>query len=207
MTRLDGATAAIWCRLAATHDRIGEALRFARWWRGVVANAQAVYETVRWDILIAQLLMLSGERLAAHRALSQAAAKAAQPRLMRPFLDEGEPVAQMLLQMTRTASRGSDDNNPFMQELLSCFRSELKRVDLFDETVTDEQAALCGRMSSREIQILELAATGMPNLQIGSKLGLTEGSVKWYLQQIFDKVGVRDRFLAAQKARQFGLMK
>jgi len=62
-------------------------------------------------------------------------------------------------------------------------------------------------VSKVEIQILELAATGMPNLPLGSTLGLTEGSVKWYLQQIFDKVGVRDRFLAAQKARQFGLMK
>jgi DNA-binding NarL/FixJ family response regulator len=30
--------------------------------------------------------------------------------------------------------------------------------------------------------------------------------VKWYLQQVFDKLGVRDRMLAANKARQLGLI-
>jgi LuxR family maltose regulon positive regulatory protein len=94
-----------------------------------------------------------------------------------------------------------------MQEIIAGFRRELRDQSIFDDSQAEDSGVLCGRMSSREIQILELASTGMPNQQIGNKLGLTEGSVKWYLQQIFDKVGVRDRFLAAKKARQFGLMK
>jgi LuxR family transcriptional regulator, maltose regulon positive regulatory protein len=205
-TRLDGAIAAGWCRLMATQSRVQDALRVARWWRAFVTNAGATQEAVRWDILNAQLLMLSGDRLAAHRALSQALAKAAQPRLIRVFLDEGESIAQMLVEIARAPNRTEDPNEPFLRELISSFRKELRDVTFFEDEAA-MTGPLCGRMSSREIQILELAATGMPNQQIGSKLGLTEGSVKWYLQQIFDKVGVRDRFLAAKKARQFGLMK
>ena len=207
VTRLDSAIAASWCRFAAVQNRVNDALRVARWWRATVANANAVLDLVRWDILVAQMLMLSGDRLAAHRAMSQAVSKAAQPRFFRAFLDEGEPVAQMLHQMTRAPNHGPDQNDAFVQELLTRFRHELRDQSIFDDTQPEDATALCGRMSSREIQILELAATGMPNQQIGAKLGLTEGSVKWYLQQIFDKVGVRDRFLAAKKARQFGLMK
>ena len=60
--------------------------------------------------------------------------------------------------------------------------------------------------NTREIQILSLAGTGMLNRQIGDKLGLTEGTVKWYLQQVFDKVGIRDRVRAAEKVRRLGLM-
>ena len=207
ISRLDGAIAESWCRYAAVQNRVPDALRVARWWRSAVANANATLDLVRWDILVAQMLALSGDRLAAHRALSLAVAKAAQPRLLRVFLDDGEPIAQMLHQMTRTPNRVADANDAFMQEIIAGFRRELRDQSIFDDSQAEDSGVLCGRMSSREIQILELASTGMPNQQIGNKLGLTEGSVKWYLQQIFDKVGVRDRFLAAKKARQFGLMK
>lgn len=37
-------------------------------------------------------------------------------------------------------------------------------------------------------------------------LGLTEGTVKWYLQQVFDKLGVRKRSLAVDRARRFGII-
>jgi len=63
-----------------------------------------------------------------------------------------------------------------------------------------------GRLSARELEILALAGSGMLNKLISDKLGLTEGTVKWYLQQAFDKLGVRDRSRAASKARQLGLI-
>jgi LuxR family maltose regulon positive regulatory protein len=205
VTRLDGSIATMWCRISAANDRVADALRVARMWRGIVANAHAVYDLVRWDLLIAQLLLLSGDRLAAQRSLSQAIAKAAEPGLLRAFLDEGEPIAQLLMQISSAQRRVPDPNERFVQQLTGAFARELNLRPALDDD-SHRAAGTCGKMSAREIQILELAATGMPNQQIGTKLGLTEGSVKWYLQQIYDKVGVRDRFLAAQRARQFGLM-
>jgi LuxR family maltose regulon positive regulatory protein len=207
VTRLDGLLATVWCRVAAIQDRLGEAVRVARFWRNLATNAGAVYEAVRWDILLSELLLISGDRMAARRSLGQAVAKAAGARLQRPFLDQGEPIAQMLLQMSAGGPDEAVYKPSFVKELVNAFRQELQHGDALEDQSRAAPAALCGRMRSREIQILELAATGMPNLQIGLKLGLTEGSIKWYLQQIFDKVGVRDRFLAVQKARELGLMK
>jgi hypothetical protein len=40
--------------------------------------------------------------------------------------------------------------------------------------------------------------------RISEKLGLTEGTVKWYLQQVFDKLGVRDRTRSQQDQDRFG---
>jgi len=46
----------------------------------------------------------------------------------------------------------------------------------------------------------------MRNREIGNRLGLSEGSVKWYMQQVYDKVGMRRRSQAVERARQFGLI-
>ena len=47
---------------------------------------------------------------------------------------------------------------------------------------------------------------GLRNHEVGQRLGLTEGTVKWYLQQIFDKLGVRRRSQAVLRARSLGLL-
>jgi LuxR family maltose regulon positive regulatory protein len=56
------------------------------------------------------------------------------------------------------------------------------------------------------LEILRLMGTGLLNREIGDKLGMTEGSVKWYVQQIYDKVGVRRRAQVVERAYQLGLI-
>lgn len=48
-------------------------------------------------------------------------------------------------------------------------------------------------LSPRERQIAEAVARGLRNREIGETLGMTEGSVKVYLNRIFDKLGVENR--------------
>src|SRR3546814_9727896 len=43
---------------------------------------------------------------------------------------------------------------------------------------------LGSRLASREVDILTLVSGGLRNREIGDRLGLTEGTVKWYMQQI-----------------------
>jgi DNA-binding NarL/FixJ family response regulator len=52
-------------------------------------------------------------------------------------------------------------------------------------------------LSEREQQIHALIAQGASNLQIGTKLGLKEATVKHYASQIFRKLGVKNRTEAA----------
>src|SRR3546814_19089563 len=65
---------------------------------------------------------------------------------------------------------------------------------------------LGSRLASREVDILTLVSGGLRNREIGDRLGLTEGTVKWYMQQIYDKLGVRRRPQAVIRARQLGLL-
>ena len=62
-----------------------------------------------------------------------------------------------------------------------------------------EMAMLCevkekwGNLTAREIAILKLAAKGLSNKNIASKLNLTESTVKSYLVDIFSKINVGSR--------------
>jgi DNA-binding NarL/FixJ family response regulator len=52
-------------------------------------------------------------------------------------------------------------------------------------------------LTAREREVLQLLTEGANNRQIASGLGLTEGTVKGYLTQIFEKLDVQDRTQAA----------
>jgi len=61
-------------------------------------------------------------------------------------------------------------------------------------------------LSERELEILKLLAQGASNRQIASQLFLAEGTVKNYISNILDKLGVEDRTQAALRARELGII-
>ncbi len=66
-------------------------------------------------------------------------------------------------------------------------------TDLLDTFIND------GTLSRRESDILELVKQRMSNKQIAKLLFITPETVKWHLKNIYRKLGVSDRRLAAQK--------
>ena len=54
-------------------------------------------------------------------------------------------------------------------------------------------------LSPREREILELVAAGLPNKQIASRVGLPDGTVRWHLRHVYNKLQVRSRTEAALK--------
>jgi DNA-binding NarL/FixJ family response regulator len=61
-------------------------------------------------------------------------------------------------------------------------------------------------LSDREQQILRLLAEGLANREIARQLYLSEGTVKNYISSIYSKLDVRDRFQAAKKAQDTGMV-
>jgi DNA-binding NarL/FixJ family response regulator len=54
------------------------------------------------------------------------------------------------------------------------------------------------RLTHREREVLRLIAEGLPNTQIAEQLAVQESTVKYHLQNIFQKLGVSNRTEAAQ---------
>ncbi|MBN8580702.1 MAG: response regulator transcription factor [Anaerolineae bacterium] len=73
--------------------------------------------------------------------------------------------------------------------------------------VTGADAPSHTRLTSRELNILQLIAEGKSNKEIALALHLTEGTVKGYVSTVFDKLEVADRTQAALYAVEHGLLK
>jgi len=61
-------------------------------------------------------------------------------------------------------------------------------------------------LTSRQQQILPLLAEGMPNKQIADTLGVTEGTIKQHLKDLFRRLGANNRTQAVREARRLGLL-
>jgi DNA-binding NarL/FixJ family response regulator len=60
-------------------------------------------------------------------------------------------------------------------------------------------AAEVEALSARELEILELLAQGFPNKQIALRVGLSDSTVRWHLQNVYQKLHVRSRTEATVK--------
>ena len=194
-----------WVRLAIAHGRAAAAMEVIRHWRRVFAPTEAIPLIVQWELLQARALFIDGQQAPAMRSVDTAIQRAEPAKLMRTFLDEGGVVGSLLEKMAQTRLSGEPDANGYARALLT----EARRSSDNDERERcsgSDGSGLLGALSRRELEVLRIAATRVSNREIGAALGLTEGSVKWYLQRVYDKFGVRKRSEAARKARLLGLI-
>jgi DNA-binding NarL/FixJ family response regulator len=62
------------------------------------------------------------------------------------------------------------------------------------------------KLSSREVEVLQLVAEGASNREIASSLHISQATVKSHLIHIFDKLGVSDRTAAVTVALRRGIL-
>ena len=61
-------------------------------------------------------------------------------------------------------------------------------------------------ITPRELEILQLIASGLSNREIAEKLFVTENTVKTHSSRLFDKLSARRRTQAVQLGKEFGLI-
>ncbi|WP_244884466.1 LuxR C-terminal-related transcriptional regulator [Sphingobium cupriresistens] len=202
-TRRNESIAIAWLRIEMQRHRLGRARKVAHRWLEFVKRAGAVRSAVTFELLLAEIAVLQGNRSEARRAVRTAVEMAEPAGWVRTFIDEGEVIASLL---TEAYAQGPELETPadrFAVRLVSMMRSGPQI-----ETDEDDQDdfGLTGRLANREVDILTMVSGGLRNREIGDRLGLTEGTVKWYMQQIYDKLGVRRRPQAVLRARQLGIL-
>lgn len=95
-------------------------------------------------------------------------------------------------------------------ELLAAVRSTAEGDSALSPVVADRlmTRVRTPRMSltPRELEVLQLVASGSSNREIGQELMLSEATVKSHLVHIYDKLGVRSRTSAVAAAREQGVL-
>ena len=61
-------------------------------------------------------------------------------------------------------------------------------------------------LTNREMEILRLVADGLANQEIADRLFLSLGTVRWYTNQIYGKLGVKARTQAVRRAQELNLL-
>jgi LuxR family maltose regulon positive regulatory protein len=199
--------AVAWFRIALSEGRMQEALSVGKHWRNFCAARGAIRSLIRWDLLLAQALFVSTDVRAAQRTLREAIAHAAASRAIRSFIDEGAIIRTLLASTYEADLDVLHPTDAFAAELLDTFNAlSKKKPALYAVAQRAAPEGLYGKLSAKEREILALVSTGMRNREVATKLGMTEGSVKWYMQQVYDKIGTRRRLQAVERARQFGVI-
>jgi len=72
--------------------------------------------------------------------------------------------------------------------------------------VRDARKAETLGITPRELEILELIASGLSNREIAEKIFVSENTVKTHSSRLFDKLGARRRTQAVQLGKQAGLI-
>jgi len=183
--------------------RLVRARKVATRWLEFVRRSGAVRSTVLFELLLAEISVLQGNRSKARRAVRAAVELAEPSGWTRVFLDEGEVICSLMTEAYASGPVLETAADQFAARLVAMMNGATA-VDMDEED--DESSGLTSRLTSRELDILAMVSGGLRNREIGERLGLTEGTVKWYMQQIYDKLGVRRRPQAVLRARQFGLL-
>jgi LuxR family maltose regulon positive regulatory protein len=159
------------------------------------ANAlenQRYGDLIRILLLQAQRQKAQGKWNEALECVLQASARGEGEGYICTFLDEGEPISQLCLQLARQLPK-----NRFLQQLARHFMKIVPRpVSLpYGET-----------LSHREVEVLSLLAEGASNEDIAGQLFLTTGTVKWHVHNIFGKLDAKSRTQAVKKAKELGVL-
>jgi LuxR family maltose regulon positive regulatory protein len=142
------------------------------------------------------------------RCLREAVKKAARPRFIRSFVDEGKVVEFLLCKLFGGTNEAFGPVASFGMELIRTFAEQGAGSDaiLAPAFAAKELDRVPEQLNQRESEVLQLVALGLSNKEVGKRLGLTEASVKWYLQRLFDRLDVCSRTMAVIRARKFGLI-
>ena len=163
----------------------------------ITSQKKHYYWLIQVYILQAVMEKRDGNAQSAISYLKKSLVLAEPEGYMRVFLDEGPQIRDLLM----TINLESKENalNEYIQRLLVAF-------DTQTTSNTSAQQTLPALLSERELEVLNLIASGASNKKIASELVIAIGTVKRHTVNIFNKLGVENRTQAVAKARELKLI-
>jgi len=190
-------------RVFIAQRKLGEAIRLLSCLEEFARSDRRQGRLIEIMILKALALQQIGNHAQANSTLTEILTFAEPSGYVRIFLDGGQTMKMLISQWL--AHAGVSPLRNYAASLLSQFDDKPQ-----DATVTliksAPGSALIEPLTPRELEVLNLLSAGLSNRQIAKKLFLAEGTVKFYMHSILQKLGVNSRTQALVIARERNLL-
>jgi LuxR family maltose regulon positive regulatory protein len=177
---------------------------------------------LKLEILRAVTFQVQGDVVQAMVCLEHALSLAEPGGYVRAFVDEGEPMRELLRQpasrgiapeyvsrLLAAFERGTKDQGPTTkaEDSPSVFRSSDKlRAGSFDKLRAGSSSVLVEPLSEREFEVLRLLTTHLSSTEIAKELCISANTVRFHIKNIYGKLGVHRRSDAIDRASELGLL-
>jgi LuxR family transcriptional regulator, maltose regulon positive regulatory protein len=135
----------------------------------------------------------SGDKLSALAALEQALSLARENRIIRPFINMGPIISDLLLDM-------DNGENDLIQQIGNNLVTD-------SASTTRANNKLVSPLTDRELKVMELLTKRLSNKEIAGQLDISTGTVKSHTIRIYQKLNVKNRRQASEKALALGVIR
>jgi LuxR family maltose regulon positive regulatory protein len=168
-----------------------------------------IREAIQIQILQALAHQALGSDTESVKTLEKALVLAQPESYVRTFVDEGELLSKLLLELLKQKGKKWESEKPEMLQYV------VKLKEVFGPSgpvpTAKMPAAAASEalpwwytedpLSERELEVLQHVARGLSNQEIAEKLFLSAGTVKRHMSNIYQKLDVHSRTQALERAR------
>jgi LuxR family maltose regulon positive regulatory protein len=154
------------------------------------------------QILVTQVLayQAKGDSSNTRAALERALTLAQPEGYFRIFVDEGESLRALLLDLRKSIEKTSRTQKHELSEYLD------KLLSGFAQPKPAQQTNLIEPLSQRELEILRLLRTELSVPEIARELVVAVSTVRSHTKSIYSKLGVNNRRTAVNRAAELNLI-
>lgn len=204
---MDAVLALSRCRLLRLTDKVDESIQLAKVWMKFCDQRRCNWQYLQFALCVVHGFLAKDQRDRAVRSLRNLLQHSGCFEFVNSFFEESGQIVSLLRDIA-----GGEEGAGSCADVISQAQRILvaKGVDVVSVNEKDSPKAIAvsnGQLTPQEMTVLLMISQGQSNKEIGRTLTLTEGTVKWVLQSIFSKLGVRRRGKAVMAAKEAGLIK
>jgi LuxR family maltose regulon positive regulatory protein len=158
---------------------------------------ELAHRSVELLVLRALAKKEAGDWASALADLRRALTVAAPRNYVRVFLDEGQELGALIDRLDMEQLRGSE---------AAPLARRLQRSMCTSDDQGGTPVGMGEELTKRELSILKRLETGLSNKEIAEAIFVSEGTLKWHLHNVYNKLNVKSRSGAMARARRLGIL-